>query len=145
MPDQKMWAGQCDDCGVWIRIAEDGIRQGNPDFAEPIPDKFSGTCTDCGAEILMELEQPMTVTEVPFSQATLLPPAEGLCLACAVAHDPGEPHNQESLHYQYWFRLREAKAGREERWPTWDDAMAHCTPEVQDLWRDALRERGVDL
>jgi hypothetical protein len=145
MPDEKMWAGNCEECGVTIRIAEHGIREGNPDFTEPIPDRFKGVCGECGEQIQMELEQPVTITEMPFSNATLLSPAPGLCPACAVPHDPAEPHNQQSLHYQYWFRLREAKAGREERWPTWDDAMAHCTPEVQDLWRDALRERGADL
>lgn len=85
------------------------------------------------------------VTEIPFSAFQLLPPAEGVCPACAKDHDPEDPHDRQSLHYQYWFRLNEAKAGREERWPTWDDAMAHCAPEVQDLWREALRERGVVL
>jgi hypothetical protein len=85
----------------------------------------------------------MSQDEVPFERMMLLAPAPGLCQQCAVDHDPAEPHNQQSLHYQYWFRLAEARAGREERWPTWEDAMVHCTPEVQQAWRDALREIGA--
>jgi hypothetical protein len=75
----------------------------------------------------------------------LLPPDEGLCQQCARDHDPAMPHDQQSLHWQYWFRLTEVRAGREERWPTWDDAMAHCTPQMQDAWRTELRRLGVDV
>jgi hypothetical protein len=64
----------------------------------------------------------------------LLPPAPDKCQACATAHDPSLPHNQQSLHYQYWFY------GREGRWPTWDDAMAHCTPEMKVKTLRALDE-----
>lgn len=81
----------------------------------------------------------------PFSEAMLVPPPPGVCQQCARDHDPAEPHDQQSLHFKYWFRLREAKAGREERWPSWADAMAHCEPEVQQRWREALEQRGVDV
>lgn len=69
---------------------------------------------------------------------TLMPPAEVVCSQCAVAHRPELPHNQQSLHYQYAFYAEH------DRWPTWGDAMAHCAPEVQQAWRNALIERGVD-
>lgn len=85
------------------------------------------------------------INEVPFSEWSVIPPPPGLCQACAVDHEPEQPHNQQSLHYQYWFRSQEARAGREERWPTWADAMAHCSPEVQTQWRTALAERGVKV
>lgn len=85
------------------------------------------------------------VTEVPFSSAMLLPPPPGVCQQCAVDHLPEEPHNRDSMFYLYWFRLSEAKAGRTERWPTWADAMAHCTPDRQAAWREALEQRGVDV
>lgn len=91
------------------------------------------------------MEPHEAVVIKPFSDMTLLPPAPHLCQACAVKHDPGQPHNQQSFHYQYWFRLQEAKAGREERWPTWSDAMAHCTPEVQQAWREELAKHGVEV
>lgn len=63
---------------------------------------------------------------------TLLPARPGVCSQCAVDHEPEEPHNRDSLHYQYTFYAEH------DRWPTWDDAMAHCTSEVQQMWRDAL-------
>ena len=55
-------------------------------------------------------------------------PKEGQCPDCAVFHDPGQPHDAQSLYYQYTFY--EDKG----RWPTWKDALAHCAPEVQALW-----------
>lgn len=61
----------------------------------------------------------------------------GQCAECAVVHPPEQPHNQQSLHYQYAFREKHG------RWPVWHDAMQHCTPEVQQQWTAALAERGV--
>ena len=63
----------------------------------------------------------------------------GTCPICAVKHDPALPHNQQSLAYQYKFYDEHG------RWPTWNDAMAHCSDDVKELWRTALRERGVDV
>lgn len=62
---------------------------------------------------------------------------DGTCPECAVAHDPRMPHNQQSLTYQYHFYDKNG------RWPTWEDAMAHCTKTVQDFWKVALREKGI--
>lgn len=56
----------------------------------------------------------------------------GVCQECARDHPPELPHDQPSLYYQYRFYAREG------RWPTWDDAAAHCTPEVRELWMKAL-------
>jgi hypothetical protein len=61
----------------------------------------------------------------------------GTCPECAVAHDPQQPHDWQSLAYQYKYYDRHG------RWPTWADAMAHCSPEVKALWRDALKEHGI--
>jgi len=69
-------------------------------------------------------------------EGTLLPPKEGLCQQCATDHDPALPHNQQSMFWQYWF-YRSVNGAR---WPTWDDAMAHCTPEMQEKWKTALAE-----
>ena len=69
----------------------------------------------------------------------ILPPDPGVCQECAVDHDPAQPHNRDSLHYQYSFY---AKHGR---WPTWADAMSHCTQEVKDMWTTALKEHGVEV
>lgn len=73
----------------------------------------------------------------------MLPGPKGTCEWCHVKHDPVEPHNQQSLPYQMKFHAING------RWPTWSDAMAHCTPEVKTLWREQLRElmaeKGMDI
>lgn len=62
----------------------------------------------------------------------LLPPAPDKCPICAVDHPADQPHDAQSLYYQYRFR---AVRGR---WPTWADAIAHCTADVQAAWREQL-------
>jgi len=62
---------------------------------------------------------------------------EGQCPECAVVHDAEQPHNQQSLFYQYSFREKHG------RWPTWADAMAHCSPEVKAFWVKELATFGV--
>jgi hypothetical protein len=64
----------------------------------------------------------------------LLPPCPDACQECAVKHPPEIPHNQQSLFYQYHFYAEHG------RWPTWDDAMAHCSPEIQTLWKAELKK-----
>ncbi len=64
---------------------------------------------------------------------------QGACPECGVAHEPGMPHDRDSLAYQYGFYRREG------RWPTWEDAMAHCDAAVKDRWREALISEGVAL
>lgn len=66
----------------------------------------------------------------------LLPCAKDVCQACAVDHKPEDPHNQQSLYYQYCF------FGQHGRWPTWKDAIAHCDERTRQLWEHALRHRG---
>ncbi|MCE9618450.1 MAG: hypothetical protein K8R92_00895 [Planctomycetes bacterium] len=31
------------------------------------------------------------------------------------------------------------------RWPTWVDAMEHCTLEMRNFWTLALAEKGIDI
>lgn len=64
---------------------------------------------------------------------------DGTCPMCAVKHEPEMPHNKDSLCYQYKFYDQHG------RWPTWADAMAHCTPEVKAVWRRELEARGVEV
>ena len=64
---------------------------------------------------------------------------EATCPMCSVKHDPEQPHNLQSLYYQYKFYDENG------HWPTWEDAMAHCPEEVKEFWRQALTERGVPL
>ena len=66
-------------------------------------------------------------------------PAPGLCPVCATRHDETKPHDRDSLYYQNQF-YRENK-----RFPTWEDAMAHCAPATQAAWRKKLAKRGIVL
>ena len=69
----------------------------------------------------------------------LLPCSKDGCQECAVKHHPLDPHNQQSLYYQYRF-FEEHK-----RWPTWTDAMSHCSDDVKKLWVAALIKKGVKI
>ena len=54
-------------------------------------------------------------------------------------HDPRTAHNQQSMYWQYHFY------GKHGRWPTWKDAMAHCTDNVKAQWIKLLAEHGVKV
>lgn len=69
----------------------------------------------------------------------LMPSPPGTCPICATKHDPDMPHNQQSLYYQMRFQIENG------RWPTWGDAMAHCTDEVKRTWTSALAEHGITV
>lgn len=69
----------------------------------------------------------------------LMPAAPGTCPECAVDHPPELPHNQQSLFYQYKFYNDHG------RWPTWEDAMSHCSEDMKTIWREELRKRGVEI
>lgn len=73
----------------------------------------------------------------------MLPGPPGTCEWCHVKHDPDQPHNRDSLPYQMKFYTLH------KRWPTWTDAMAHCSDEIKTVWRDGLvekmREHGLDI
>lgn len=72
---------------------------------------------------------------LPFRLLGKTPP--GTCPECAVAHPPEQPHDQQSLTYQYKFYDQHG------RWPTWEDAMAHCPFDIKLYWSNALAERGI--
>ena len=63
----------------------------------------------------------------------------GTCPECARAHDPELPHDQQSLAYQYKFYDQHGQ------FPTWEDAMAHCSDETKNFWKDALKEYGIEV
>ena len=88
-------------------------------------------CEKCGGKIL-----PPKLVDVDGWK--ILPCAPDVCQACAVDHAPELPHNQQSLYWQYWFYSR-----NNQRWPTWADACAHCTPEMFARWKSELEKRGA--
>ena len=61
----------------------------------------------------------------------------GLCPICGADHETELPHNAQSLYYQMAFK------GSQGRWPTWADALAHCSEEMRGVWKTALSEKGV--
>lgn len=79
------------------------------------------------------------VVETRPSGMNLLPPRADACQVCghAPAHDPDQPHNAQSLYYQYAFFADHG------RWPTWRDAVAHCPEPVRAAWEAELRRRGA--
>ena len=80
------------------------------------------------------------VTKTETVNFNILPAPAGTCPECAIRHDPSQPHNAQSLFYQYSFY---AKSGG--RWPTWVDAMEHCSEAARAAWTDELVARGVDV
>ena len=81
----------------------------------------------------MEKEQP----ETDRKTFGMLRPQENKCQCCAVQHGIDQPHDKTSLFYQMYFNARNG------RWPTWDDAMAHCSDDIKAQWRDQLALRGL--
>lgn len=73
------------------------------------------------------------------SGLTLLPCAKDVCQQCAVKHAAEQPHDQQSLYWQYYFY------GKTGRWPTWVDALAHCTLEVRAQWIAELAKHGITV
>lgn len=80
---------------------------------------------------------PEPIAEKPGPTMLLLPPAPTACAACGTKHEPAEPHNAQSMYYQYRFY------GLRGRWPTWADAVAHCEPAIRAIWERELRERAA--
>lgn len=64
-------------------------------------------------------------------------PGPGLCPICATKHDERDPHDRDSLYYQNQFRKKH------KRFPTWADAMSHCTEMTKAVYREKLAKRGI--
>lgn len=73
----------------------------------------------------------------PTRRILILPPTPGACALCGDVHAPGEPHNRDSLAYQHHFRRANG------RYPTWEDAMSHCSGRVRAAWRVRLIQKGM--
>ena len=81
----------------------------------------------------------MSEVEITKQEFILLPPAKHLCQTCGTDHDARMPHNAQSLYYQTAFNMEHGRG------PTWLDAMAHCSAEMQAFWRKSLIALGVDV
>ncbi len=82
----------------------------------------------------------MSINDLPQGAGLrLMPCGPDVCQECAVKHGPSMPHNRQSLYYQYHFYAQHG------RWPTWADAMAHCTEDVKAIWTDELKRHGLEV
>ena len=68
-----------------------------------------------------------------------MPTKKGVCQECGVDHPSDQPHNRNTMLYQYTFY---DKAGR---WPTWADAMEHCPDDIKAYWTHELSLLGVNV
>ena len=74
-----------------------------------------------------------------FEEIKVKAPRPGACRICAAIHAPGMPHDRDSLYYQNRFYKRN------KRFPTWADAMAHCSEAVKTETIAMLAERGITV
>lgn len=66
-------------------------------------------------------------------------PVPGTCPVCATKHDERDPHDLNSLYYRNQF-FRTHK-----RFPTWTDAMRHCSPLTRAAWAGKLKKTGIEV
>lgn len=81
----------------------------------------------------------MEIKTFGLDNMRILPPAPGKCAICADEHAAELPHNPYSLYYQMKFRQEH------DRWPTWADAMEHCTDDVKTAVIQELKAKGIEV
>lgn len=72
-----------------------------------------------------------------IEEIKVIPPKPGSCKICATMHNPGEPHDRDSLYYQNQFYKKH------KRFPTWNDAMEHCDEAVREEYIKKLAKRRI--
>lgn len=77
------------------------------------------------------------MAEYRFGSIVVEAPRAGTCPVCAIEHPEEYPHNPCSLYYRMKFRQEHG------RFPTWDDAMAHCPEPVCQKFIAYMRSRGI--
>lgn len=74
-----------------------------------------------------------------LKEGMLLPPAPDKCQECAAEHEPEQAHNADSLYYKMWFKKQY------DRFPTWKDAIEHCSPEIKAFWIGELKKHNIEV
>ena len=74
-----------------------------------------------------------------LEKSILLPPHPSKCQECATDHRPDQPHQADTMFY----KMRVMK--QHKRWPTWKDAMAHCSDQQKQWWTEQLAKHGVEV
>jgi hypothetical protein len=65
----------------------------------------------------------------------VVPPMPGTCPVCAAKHRKDAPHDKNSVYFQNWFYHRHR------RFPTWEDAMEHCSEKTKASFREKIRRK----
>lgn len=71
------------------------------------------------------------------TEVLMLPAGGDRCETCNWIHRPELPHNRETIFYQMRFYYENGY-----RWPTWRDAMAHCSEDIKKAWAETLGKLG---
>ena len=74
-----------------------------------------------------------------MGEVRITAPVPGTCPVCATVHEEQEPHDLYSLYYQNQF----FKAHK--RFPTWADALRHCSPITKAVWAEKLKKDGIEV
>lgn len=74
-----------------------------------------------------------------FEEIRIYAPGPRACPICAAKHAADQPHDRDSLYYQNRFFMRHR------RFPTWEDAMTHCSEKVKIEFTALLAKRGITL
>ena len=77
------------------------------------------------------------VAMILIDEITVSAPGPGTCPVCATKHDPSDPHDIRSVYYATQFHRKN------KRFPTWADAMAHCSELTKAVWMQKLTDQGV--
>ena len=85
---------------------------------------------------MVDTETGLTVEKRTAEFAVMPPDDPHACAVCGRRHELDQPHDAQSLHYQYSFYAEHG------HWPTWKDAVAHCPEPVRTAWEAELRTRG---
>lgn len=73
-----------------------------------------------------------------MDEAKAIPPKPELCAVCGATHDANVPHNKYSAYYRAQFYAKH------KRFPTWQDAMAHCSEEMKEDFTKVLQFMGLE-
>lgn len=68
-----------------------------------------------------------------IDEVKIIPITRGACKICGVCHAPELPHELTSIYYLNWFYQKN------KRFPTWEDAMSHCSEKIQEETKEKLR------
>lgn len=74
-----------------------------------------------------------------MEEVKIVAPGPKVCPICATRHIKNAPHDRDSLYYQNHFRKTH------KRFPTWEDAMEHCTEATKSAFRKELEKRGISV